>query len=59
MADLVVVYHCGNGSMKLIAHFIQAEVVSSWLAPTRKIGHERPRQVVDNLQKQWAHSQLY
>jgi hypothetical protein len=38
---------------------IQAEVVSSWLAPTYQIGRQRPRQVVDNLQKQWARSQLY
>lgn len=30
---------------------IQAEVVSSWLAPTYQIGRQRPRQVVDNLQK--------
>ena len=38
---------------------IQAEVVSSWLAPTYQIGRQRPRQVVDSLQKQWVRSQLY
>ena len=47
-----------NRKKRATAPFRLAEVVSSWLAPTHKIGR-RDRQVVDSLQKQWARSQLY